>query len=229
MKRSLSVEGGIYHIFNRGVEKRIIFNHGGDYARFLNDLYEFNDENSALNIYYRFPPISYDVKPRKDDRKPIVSILAFCLMPNHFHLLIQETKRGNIAKFMQKLGTGYTMYFNKKYDRVGSLFQGSYKIVPITHERHFLYIPHYIHCNPLELKFKKWKEKEIYNYKDAINFLENYQWSSLPIYLGAKENSYIIQKEFLLTYFGGAEKHKKELLHWLKEINIESVKELTFE
>ena len=82
---------------------------------------------------------------------PIVEILAFVLMPNHFHLILQQKVDSGITKFMHKLGTGYTMYFNEKYSRVGHLFQGRFKAVLVEKDHHFLYLPHYIHLNPLDL------------------------------------------------------------------------------
>ena len=110
----------IYHIINRGVEKRNIFSNDKDYLRFIHDLYEFNDEAPAENIYYKSVGLeSYDAKPRKviRERKLLVEILTFCLMPNHYHLLLRQIKDKGITNFMHKLGTGYTMSFNKKYKR----------------------------------------------------------------------------------------------------------------
>lgn len=127
MQKPSFVENQIYHIYNRGVEKRDVFLEDKDYLRFIHDLFEFNDENSALNVVYYFNRQSKEVELQylEKERKPrklMVEILIFTLMPNHFHLVVKQKRENGIVKFMQKLGTGYTNYFNKKYERVGSLF-----------------------------------------------------------------------------------------------------------
>ncbi len=117
------VNNQVYHIYNRGVEERKVFLDKEDYFRFVHNLFEFNDEAPAMNLYYKLFQLqaqSYEVQLRKvkvmerEPRKLLVEILLFCLMPNHFHLLIKQKVDNGIVKFMQKLGTGYTNYFNKK-------------------------------------------------------------------------------------------------------------------
>lgn len=228
-------EGEIYHIYNRGVEKRNIFSGEEDYFRFIHDLFEFNDEEPAANLYYKkslFQKQSYEAKPRKIERKPrklLVEILVFCLMPNHFHLLLKQRREGGIVEFMHKLGTGYTMSFNQKYKRTGSLFQGTYKAVLVEKDSHFIHLPYYIHLNPLDLKFPEWRNKEIKNYKEAMKFLENYRWSSFPDYIGKKNFPSVTQREFLNEFFEGPEQYKKDTLKWLKEMDLEEIKDLILE
>ena len=215
MQQPIFADNQIYHIYNRGVEKRNIFLDDQDRFRFIHDLFEFNDETPAANIYYKLNKFqSYEVKPRKiekEHRKTLINILAFCLMPNHFHLLLQQKKENGIVKFMQKLGTGYTMSFNQKYERSGSLFQGTYKAVLVEKDSHFIHLPYYIHSNSLDLKFPEWRNKEIKNHKEAMKFLENYRWSSFPDYIGRKNFPSITQREFLLEFFSGPEQYKKIL------------------
>ena len=174
MKKPSFINNGIYHIYNRGVEKRKVFLDDQDHFRFIHDLFEFNDEAPALNTYYRLPYLqSYEVQLQKTrlqkigatnkaagrrQRKLLVEILAFCLMPNHYHLLIRQRIDKGAVNFMQKLGTGYTNYFNKRYERVGSLFQGRFKAVLINKESHFIHLPYYIHLNPLDLEMPQWRE-----------------------------------------------------------------------
>lgn len=211
-----------------------------DYLRFIHDLFEFNDIAAAMNIYYRKPYIqSYEVQPRKieyknkkrerEKRKLIIEILAFCLMPNHFHLIVRQIKDNGIVKFMQKLGTGYTMYFNEKQKRVGSLFQGRFKAVLINQEPHFIHLPYYIHLNPLDLITPEWRSGEIQNLFKAIKFLESYRWSSYLDYAGKKNFPSVTNREFFLKFFDGTANYKKSIIAWLKNLDINEIKEITLE
>ncbi len=115
-----------YHVFNRGVDKRNIFESKEDLYYFFNRLTDlnFDSQNKDLNIKrYR----SSDKKVVEIKGSALVSIIAYCLLPNHFHLVLRQESEDGISKFMQKLGTSYTMYFNQKYKRSGSLFQGKFK------------------------------------------------------------------------------------------------------
>lgn len=238
MKNPRFVNDQIYHIYNRGIEKRKIFLDDEDYFRFVHDLFEFNDTEPALNLYYKLPNLkSYKMRPYKTHkakiemrpRKLLVELLAFCLMPNHPHLLVKQRVDGGITEFMHKLGTGYTGYFNKKYARVGPLFQGTFKAVPITEESHFIHLLFYIHLNPLDLVMPEWRERKIKDYKKAMNFLENYRWSSFQDYIGKKNFPSITQRDLLLKFFGGPEQYKKDILQWLKDLNLENLREITLE
>ncbi len=154
----------IYHIYNRGVEKRSVFMEDKDYLRFIHDLFEFNDtalvNPSNIRFSSRHPSsvtssqfnqfLALRESNTKIKRKLLVEILVFCLMPNHYHLMVRQLVDDGIVKFMQKLGTGYTNYFNLKNERVGSLFQGRFKAVLVNNESYFTHLLHYIHLNPLE-------------------------------------------------------------------------------
>lgn len=236
MKKPVFVNGGVYHIYNRGVEERKIFLDDKDYFRFVHNLFEFNDEAPAMNLYYKLPQIqSYEVQLRKirkierEPRKLLVEIMAFCLMPNHYHIFVRQKVDNGIVRFMQKLGTGYTNYFNKKYKRVGGLLQGRFKAILIKGESHFIHLPYYIHLNPLDIKFPEWREREIKNYKEAMEFLENYRWSSFPDYIGKKNFPSVTQRESLSDFFGGPEQYKKDMIKWLKEMDLENVMDIILE
>lgn len=207
------VENQIYHIYNRGVEKRNIFLNDKDHFRFIHDLFELNNEQKDSNIGHYFKDNqNTKVEPSYFERKPrklLVEILVFTLMPNHFHLLLKQKREKGIVRFMQKLGTGYTMYFNKRHNRVGGLFQGRFKAVLVEKEPHFLYLPHYIHLNPLELL--NYEGSTFVNWKRKMEFLEKYRWSSLLDYIGEKNFPSVISREFLLNNFGSEEKYRKEL------------------
>ena len=233
MRNIRFVNEGIYHVYNRSVEKREIFVDDQDRFRFIHDLFEFNDEAPAVNFYYKRPLLqSYETKSHKIEqqkRKLLVEILAFVVMPNHFHLLLRQIKENGISNFMHKLGTGYTMYFNQKYERAGSLFQGTYKAILVNQEAHFIHLPYYIHFNPLDLKFPEWRDREIKNYKQAMKFLENYRWSSFLDYIGKKNFPSVTQREFLNEFFEGPENYKKDAMKWLKEMDLEEIEDFTLE
>ena len=221
------VEDEIYHICNRGVEKRNIFLCDKDYLRFIHNLYEFNDENAALNIFYRAP---YEAKSRKiKKRKTIVAIHAFALMPNHYHLLLSQLHEQGITRFLHKIGTGYAMYFNEKNERSGRLFQGTFKAVQVEREAHMTHLPFYIHANPLDLKFPEWREQKMRDPAEAIKFLEEYRWSSFPDYIGKKNFPSVIDRGLLSDMFGHPEKFHAHTLSALKEMDLDKVRDVALE
>ena len=134
----------LWHALNRGVDKRTIFEDSQDRARFVHDLFEFNDEKAAQNT-------SRSNMSNLRSRSLLVDIHGWCLMKNHYHLLLSERVDGGITKFIRKLNIGYAKYFNEKYHRSGTLFQGRTKRVLISSDAHFLHILHYLHLNPLHL------------------------------------------------------------------------------
>jgi len=222
----------IFHILNRGVDKRNIFLEDGDYFRFIHNLFEFNDANSISNSGHFFNQTqSIDLRNRYD-KKPrefIIEILVFCLMPNHFHLLVKQKEEGGITKFMRRLSIGYANYFNQKYKRSGTLFEGRYKSILINQDRHFNYLPYYIHLNPLDLVMPEWRSGKIQNYQKAIQFLKNYRWSSHLDYLGNKNFPSVTQRELLLEMSGGSNNYSKGIENWLSELNLVEIKKLILE
>ena len=226
------VSGEIYHIYNRGVDKRDIFMDDEDRIRFVHDLFEFNDSNPSPNINNilnkKIKSLEVGLPNiKREPRKVLVEILAYCLMDNHFHMIVRQKTENGITEFMRKLGTGYTNYFNKKYERTGSLFGGKFKSVCIKNDLHLMYLPIYIHLNPLDFKFHEWREKKIKNNKEAIEFLDSYRWSSYMDYTGKKNFPSLINKSFILSRVDSEEKFKKETTDWIKnfdDFNILGVK-----
>jgi len=182
----------LYHVLNRGVEKRDIFMDERDRLRFVHDLWEFNDEKPAPRVHYSF----LKSLRNSDLRNPnfgakgarIVDIHGWCLMENHYHLLLSERSEGGLTKFLRKLNIGYANYFNEKYEREGSLFQGRTKKILVNSSAHFLHILHYVHFNPLDYfpPSRKWRTRNIPNPAKAHNYLMKYRWSSYPDYCGEK-------------------------------------------
>lgn len=230
MKRPQFTNGEIYHVYNRGVEKRNVFQDKKDYFRFIYNLLEFNDKTPAQNLFYKLSYLqTYEVGLRKLTQKCLVDILAFCLMPNHFHLLLQQKQQGGITKFMRKLGTGYTNYFNQKYERVGHLFQGKFKAKLIKQRAHFIYLPFYIHLNPLDLIAPEWRKGKLKNFREAVRFIKTYRWSSYHDYVGKKNFPSITQRNLILNFFHGPEYFQKESINWLKNPSLEKISDLILE
>lgn len=208
MSRNIKiVPNEFYHIYNRGVEKRDIFMNNEDRIRFLRCLKEFNNGNNiALRDLTNYIGVGetygVSVRKRKKEFDPIVDIVCFCLMPNHFHLILRELILGGVSMFMRKLGNGYTGYFNLKYERVGSLFQGVYKAKHINTDEFFKHLVLYIHNNPVELAVPKWKEDGIKNLNRVSEFLNSYRWSSHNEYCGKSVyNNGIINKDLMAEFF----------------------------
>jgi len=242
--------GEFYHIYNRGVDKRKIFLKKKDYERFIYSLYEFNRETRVLNFKRRvegfggeieidrgrasFKSFKSSLKIEVSER--LVDIACFCLMPNHFHLLLSQKKEEGITKFLLKISTGYAMYFNKKYNRTGALFEGRFKAIHIDKESYFLQLSRYIHLNPLEIIVPQWKEESIKNHKKARKFLVNYKWSSFPYYLRESETnskedllSCIINSEIIRAYFKNSKEYEKFVYSWVGLGDKEKIEQLLLE
>ena len=145
-----------------------------------------------------FKTIQGDPLDKVDLGERITAVGAYVLMPNHFHILVKETKKNGLTNFMAKLATSYAMYFNKKYERVGSLFQRPFKAEHVGNDDYLKYLFSYIHLNPLKIIEPKWKETGLTNIKKAETFLNNYQYSSYFDCAGIQrpENVILSKKEF---------------------------------
>lgn len=221
IKRPSIANGEIYHVVSRAIEGLKLFRDEKDYFRMVHDLFEFNNENSASSNYRHWQvnaklPRSVLGSLERKPRKMLVEILALCLMPNHIHLLLRQTKEGGISKFMRKIGAGYGGYFNKKHRRKGRLFDGRYKIVHIKNDKQLITVFIYIHTNPIAIIFPNWKEKGIKDLKQAVEFLENYKWSSYLDYLGNKNFPSLTSREFLIELMGKERGCKDFVDDWLR-------------
>jgi len=215
------VDEEYYHIYNRGNNKQNIFIDDEDRDRFVKLLYLCNS-TKKINFKEDIVQAKINAWDFKIDNCLVV-IGAWVLMPNHFHLYLKALpkqgfgKSNNITNFMSKLCTAYVKYFNKKYNRTGSLFEGKFKSVHIKDEVQAKYLFSYIHLNPVKLIQSDWKETGIKNEKETLDFLNNYRWNSYSDYLLIKrpENK-IINKEDFINYFSEISDFKKEIFDWLK-------------
>ncbi len=187
--------GAYYHLYNRGVEKRIIFQDDADYKTFL----------GYLRLYLTDPNLPGDSRQARPLSKPVknytgnIALLAYCLMPNHFHLFIRQREIDGINHFMRSLMSEYVRYFNTKYDRVGSLFQGPYKAVKVTSEEQWIYLSKYIHRNPLDLPA----------FRESPGRLGDYSYSSYPNYLGFFQQTWVSTEDILEHFQSNHQKYQR--------------------
>jgi putative transposase len=212
MTRSLEISlDQFYHIYDRGVDKRKVFMDEGDYERFVKLLYTANSDTSVHLSNYQGQTLINIPKG-----KPIVSIGAWCLMPNHFHLLVKEISPDGLSLFMQKLLTGYSMYFNTKYYRRGALFEGRFKAKHLDYDQYLKYQYTYIHLNPIGIIDSGWKKKEINNKIKAKKFLEEYKYSSYKDYTReGREEECILNKESFPEYFSTVDDFETMIEEWV--------------
>lgn len=181
----------LYHVLNRGVDKRDIFLDDQDYLRFIHDMYEFNDTAPAspnLGHWFKNMDLRSPYFVHKE-REKLVDIHGWVLMKNHYHLLLSERVEGGLSLFLRKLNIGYAKYFNERYERSGTLFQGRTKKVLISEHSQFLYILHYVHLNPLDYLegSEDWRVRDhgsVESVSHALSYLEAYRWSSYLDYCG---------------------------------------------
>ena len=189
----------IYHIYNRGVEKRPIFLNKRDYNRFIQLINYYRFANCPVK-FSQFKTLSRDSKNDLLDKlesqsDKLIEILVFCLMPNHIHFLCKQLKDNGISKFMNKLSSGYSHYFNTLNQRVGPLFQGNFKAVRIETDEQLIHTSRYIHLNPVS------------SYLIDFNSLESYDYSSYPEYVGMKTG--FCNTGQILSYFKSAQEYKE--------------------
>lgn len=158
---------GFYHVYNRGHNKQTIFYDARDYRRYLTRLGEYL-------------------------KKHPVTLLAYCLMPNHIHMLLRQNGEEPIDRFIHRLHTAYTMYFNKKYEKVGAVFQGRFKAKLIDKEEYLLHVSRYIHINPVELIHAQGRALSVK--------LAAYPWSSYGEYLEPR-GKHLCDPTITLSYF----------------------------
>ena len=192
MRKLKFTTGEIYHIYNRGVEKRQIFVDDHDYFRFLLEMKEGNQNGQCRNLTR-----TRVVVAKPDSQEPLVCLISYCLMPNHNHFVVQQAQDDGIARFMHKLGTGYTMYFNKRYTRNGRLFQGVFKARHVGKDAYFLQVVRYVHLNPDELFGGVASDQGVRRAS-----VENYKWSSLQFYLDRSKRCMVrLQRNLLASQF----------------------------
>ncbi len=202
-----------YHVYNRGNSKQKIFHDRKDYNRLVGLLHACNQKGSFRSEYLQKNEGPLQVKIIN----PIVAIGAYCLMPNHFHIIITQIESGGISKFMQKLTTAYVMYYNKKYKRTGGLFEGKFKAKHCGTDTYLKYLFSYIHLNPIKLIDPGWQDFGVKNKKEALAYLTNYPYSSFLDYAGnERAQNKIINQPLFPEYFPDKETFLQEIFDWIE-------------
>lgn len=204
MRKIKIVPNEYYHIYNRGNNKQSIFFDNRDWIRFLFLIIYFQAIKCAFYNLSRF--VSHFVRHRvfnikEEQTREIIKnrytkLICFSLMPNHFHLLIQEGREKGIPQYMQRVLNAYTKYYNTKYEKSGHLFQGPYQIIHVKSNEQLLYLSAYIHRNPYEIR--EWKNKE-----------EKYPWSSFQDYCDENRWGKLLGREIILGQFSSPKEYKK--------------------
>lgn len=215
LRKTNFVSGNYYHIYNRGTDKRNIFLVKNDYLRFLVLLYICNNTKSINinNLLSRGRSLIDIMDVERGDT--LVDIGAYCLMPNHFHLLIKERTDNGISIFMKKIGTAYAMYINKKNQRNGNLFQGRFRAELVNKDEYLKYLFAYIHLNPIKLIDSAWRDLGIGDFKKNKRFLENYIWSSYNSYVNKDKKDPILTREVFPNYFKNIKDFDNFIDDWL--------------
>jgi len=183
-------ENNYYHIFNRGVEKRLMFIDKEDYSVFL--FYIFIYLMPLENILKKYPDLPLRLQSKNLNKE--LDIVTYCIMPNHFHFILFQKSKDAISKFMKQITNAYTFYFNKKYNRVGGLVQNAFMSVLIDNNDLLLHVNRYIHINPVV--------------SELVKDINKYKWSSYKDFIG--EDSYIsCSKEIILSQFSSIENYVK--------------------
>ena len=228
----------LYHVLNRGVDKRKIFMDSSDYVRFIHDMYAFNSPDRVINTHRICTSESATFAHMLDVRRPtyeqkydpIVDIHGWCLMGNHYHLLLSERVEGGLSLFLKKLNGGYAKYFNERYTRSGALFQGKTKRILIDSDGYFLYILHYIHLNPLDFLSgaETWRSLTIGVPPDKIlEYLASYRWSSYKDYAGIRNFPSLLNTELFNDVY--QHNYTKALLKHLQQLDLTSINHLLLE
>jgi len=210
--------GEYYHVYNRGTEKRIIFTSLNDYHRFIALLHLCNSSDPVHigNILQNNQGQSLISLVNVEVSDRLVDIGAYCLMNNHFHLLLREKQENGISLFMKKLLTAYSMYFNKKYERNGALFEGKFKATHVDNDNYLKYLFSYIHLNPVKIIDPAWKENGIKDHGAAKIYLAGYTHSSYLDYMEAsRPEGAILNKSAFPEYFGNFKEFEQFVDEWL--------------
>jgi putative transposase len=191
----------VYHILNRGIAFQPSFQNKKDYTRAIEALFYYQNKKPPLR-YSKFLLLANSKRTQileklTQEKQFLVEIISYCLMPNHFHLLLKQLTENGISKFISNFTNSYTRYFNTKHKRTGPLFQGKFKAIRVETNEQLFHLSRYIHLNPYSSYVVK-----------TLKDLENYSYSSLPEFLGKTQTNFC-SKEIILDNFKNKSSYQK--------------------
>ncbi len=207
MRKIPFVPGEHYHAYNRGTDKRIIFSTQNDVDRFIQSMEEFNVVEPIGSIYensFIKNKLGNETSKSGKNNKKLVNIIAYCLNPNHFHLILEEVTDSGISNFMKRLGGGYTKYYNAKQKRSGCLFQGVFKSVHIDSNKYLLHLSVYVNLND-----------RVHQLGNETSRLVKSK-SSWAEYTNPASKEQVCKKDIILEQFKNIEDYKKYAIDTLK-------------
>ena len=199
MRKIKFATGEFYHVYNRGVDKRLIFSDNDDIERFFQSMEEFNTEEAIGSIFEN----SFRLGSRASKSPRLVNFISYCLNPNHYHFILEQVLDNGIEKFLHRLGTGYTKYFNNKYKRSGCLFQGAFKTSHVNSNEYLLRVSTYVNLNDRVHKIKK---------NNPIK-----SWNSWNEYVGSSKKGFC-NKDIILGQFKNYKEYKDFATNSLTDI-----------
>lgn len=212
----------LYHVFNRGIERRTVFQNTREFQRALELINFYNHKDIPIR-YSQFLQLPLEVREsafkRLSEGERLVDILAFCLMPNHFHFLFRQKIDNGISTFISNFTNSYTKYFNTKYERIGPLFEGVFKAVFIETDDQLIHLSRYIHLNPVVSSIIKDDQ------------LLDYRWSSYPAYMSlSKDSAPVLDKKTVLSFFKTSKQYEKFTLDQIDYgMQLEKIKHLAMD
>lgn len=207
--------GECYHVFTRGVEHCPIFLDEQDHRRFYEGMFLFNDTRSSVithDAFRRYLDVSFG--QYCDTRNRLVNIVSFCLMSNHYHLLLEQIAENGISRFLHRLNMGYVKYFNLRHSRTGVLFDGRFQAVLIQKESQLEHVPKYIHLNALDRAGLPWREGILSGWDKALHVLDNYPWSSHRVYVDGLQELPVVHQQIVTEFFPTGEEYIRSLKDW---------------
>lgn len=199
-----------YHCYSRGVDKRTVFESDADFTRFTQLLYLANSSAPLQRSEFSRAELADIYSTQRGSA--LVAVGAYCLMPNHFHILVRPVCEDGLSEFMRKVGIGYTKYFNTKNERIGNLFVKPFRAKHVSDDDYFRRVADYIHLNPAELFESGWKEGRVNDLQNLEVRLRNYLYSSLPDYLGKQRPQKAILNDEDVSLIGSRMPNIRDLI-----------------